>query len=114
MFVLMLLPLLLVVFAPFAPTGLPSAAALAWRSSSSSAMNMRVVLIGSAAGVVGFPLLSGCWRIIDFDIRQNLYSVQSSHTYLISAATQVKLSEALQARLFLDITITHFNKILIC
>lgn len=62
MFVLLLLPLLFVVFAPRAPLLLafPSAAALAWRSSSSSATNMRVVLLGSAAGVVGFPLLSGC------------------------------------------------------
>lgn len=62
MFVLLLLPLLLVVFAALDPLlpALPSATALAWRSSSSSATNMRVVLLGSAAGVVGFPLLSGC------------------------------------------------------
>lgn len=73
MFVLMLLPPLLVVFADFAPTALPSALALAWRSSSSSATNMRVVLLGSAAGVVGFPLLSGCCRIINFNIRQYIH-----------------------------------------
>jgi len=54
MFVLLLLlsPLLVVVVLAFP---------LACRSSSSRATKRRVVPMGSAAGVVGLPLLSGCW-----------------------------------------------------